>query len=225
MLPVRGALREVDGVGLERAPCRPRLAPRRRRLLVIGADQLAVVADLGDAVGDVLEHVEARDALLLEQVHGVRGRLAVEARRGGGRRRRVLAGGLDAGRVARCRTRWKAASAAAPARACRQRVDALGEERFEVAAQQLEVDAERRAGSARRRGRCVIAKRTCSSVRYSWRRRARRRRRRRGFPGVLSSVARCDRSRISLRLDRALQRELLLARQAVDLLTFASAVS
>jgi hypothetical protein len=45
-----------------------------------GAGHLLTGADLGDAVGDVLQHVQACDALLLQQVNRVRRRLQVEGR-------------------------------------------------------------------------------------------------------------------------------------------------
>jgi hypothetical protein len=59
------------------------------------ADGFTFLRHLGDAVGDEANHVEAGDALLLEQVHRVAVRLPEEGDEQVGRVHQVFAGGLD----------------------------------------------------------------------------------------------------------------------------------
>jgi hypothetical protein len=77
-LAVAGALRQVRGVGAER------IAGGGWRIVVAGVRGLAGTwragAGLGDAVGDVVEDVEARDALVREQRRCRRFRLLQQRR-------------------------------------------------------------------------------------------------------------------------------------------------
>ncbi len=80
-LAAPGALGQVGGVGGERVARRPLLL-----FVLAGRGRLASFAirlagrSLAHAVRDVVQHVEARDAVRRQQLHGVRARLAQERR-------------------------------------------------------------------------------------------------------------------------------------------------
>ena len=163
MRPVARALHEVHACRrpADRRPSRP--SRRRRRAASSppsdrprAALRRVLAILLGDAVRDVVEHVEPRDALLLEQVDRVRVALAIERRPAGCRRRCA-----PCPTTARASPRAAARARTPPSAAARARLPS-GSARAVLVEERLEVASA--ASSRRRPTPCSILAATGSLV-------------------------------------------------------------
>ena len=140
-MPSRRALREVDAERLERVGdllvlCAVVLDASRAAL-----DRRTTDIDLRHAVRDVVDDVEPRDALLLEQVDRVRVALAKHRRDHVAGRHLLATGGLDVHRGALEHALERERLIGTGLFAFRQLVDLLVEEALEVAAQAVDAAA------------------------------------------------------------------------------------
>ena len=140
-LAVARALREIDAEALERVRDRSVFGAVVLDAGRAALDRRAARIDLRHAVRDVVDDVEPRDALLLEQVHRVRVALAEHRRDHVAGRHLLAAGGLDVHRRALEHALERERLIGAGLLALGQLVDLLVEEALEIAAQLLDVAA------------------------------------------------------------------------------------